>query len=193
MLDSKTEAHPSSIEATQIAAIAKARAHPAWVRIITFVLSKPGCIIGGDIADKVGLAQSTASEHLRILKDAGIVTGTIDYPRVCYALDPSGRADPDSDRGHSRPPSRQRGPLLLHPARKGFQGVMRITTITVCDPAMCCSTGICGTDVDQKLVDLAADLDWLKAKGVQVWGFGLSREPAEFAANDTLRQIMQDS
>jgi hypothetical protein len=38
-----------------------------------------------------------------------------------------------------------------------------VTTITVHYPAMRCSTGICGTDVDQKLVDLAADLDWLAA------------------------------
>lgn len=68
-----------------------------------------------------------------------------------------------------------------------------MTTLTVYDPAMCCSTGICGTDVDQKLVGLAADLDWLKAQGVTVRRFGLSREPAEFAANDTIRQIMQES
>ncbi|MFN4102073.1 MAG: ArsR/SmtB family transcription factor, partial [Pararhodobacter sp.] len=44
------------------------------------------------IVDQVRLAQSTVSEHLRILKEAGIVTGTIDYPRVCYALDPSALA-----------------------------------------------------------------------------------------------------
>lgn len=68
-----------------------------------------------------------------------------------------------------------------------------MTTLTVYDPAMCCSSGLCGTDVDQRLVDLAADLDWLKAQGVTVRRFGLSREPAEFAANDTIRQIMQDS
>jgi AhpD family alkylhydroperoxidase len=68
-----------------------------------------------------------------------------------------------------------------------------LTTITVYDPAMCCSTGICGTDIDQRLVDLAADLDWLKAQGVTVQRFGLSREPTEFAANDIIRQIMQDS
>jgi AhpD family alkylhydroperoxidase len=68
-----------------------------------------------------------------------------------------------------------------------------MTTLTVYDPAMCCSTGICGTEVDQRLVDLAADLDWLKAQGVTVRRFGLSREPAEFAANDTIRQIMQES
>jgi len=68
-----------------------------------------------------------------------------------------------------------------------------MTTLTVYDPAMCCSTGICGTDVDQKLVTLAADLDWLKAQGVLVQRFGLSREPNEFVANDTIRDLMQAS
>ena len=87
MLDRNTVTLPPSIEAEQIAQIAKALAHPARVRIIAFLLSKPGCI-GGDIVEEVGLAQSTVSEHLKILKDAGIVQGTIDYPRVCYSLDP---------------------------------------------------------------------------------------------------------
>jgi ArsR family transcriptional regulator len=91
MLDRDTVGPASPIEVDHIASIAKALAHPARVRIITFLLLKPGCI-GGDIVDQVGLAQSTVSEHLRILKDAGIVTGTIDYPRVCYALDPSALA-----------------------------------------------------------------------------------------------------
>ena len=68
-----------------------------------------------------------------------------------------------------------------------------MTILTVYDPAMCCSTGICGTDIEQRLVDLAADLDWLKAQGVTVQRFGLSREPAEFSANDTIRRIMQES
>lgn len=68
-----------------------------------------------------------------------------------------------------------------------------MTTLTVYDPAMCCSTGICGTDVEQRLVDLAADLDWLKAQDVTVRRINLSQEPAEFAANETIRQLMQDS
>jgi ArsR family transcriptional regulator len=42
--------------------------------------------IGCDIVDQIGLAQSTTSEHLRILKTAGIITGEIDPPRVCYSL-----------------------------------------------------------------------------------------------------------
>jgi len=91
MLDRNTDALTPSVEADQIALIAKALAHPARVRIVSFLLSKPGCI-GGDIVDQVGLAQSTVSEHLRILKDAGIVTGAIDYPRICYALDPAALA-----------------------------------------------------------------------------------------------------
>lgn len=91
MLDRNDKASHTLIEADEVAALAKALAHPARVRIITFLLSKPGCI-GGDIVDQVGLAQSTVSEHLRILKEAGLVQGTIDYPRICYSLDPSALA-----------------------------------------------------------------------------------------------------
>ncbi len=91
MLDRKTVTLPPPIEADQIAQIARALAHPARVRIIAFLLSKPGCI-GGDIVDEVGLAQSTVSQHLRILKDAGIVQGDIDYPRICYSLEPTALA-----------------------------------------------------------------------------------------------------
>lgn len=91
MLDRSMEALGPPMDANLIAGLAKALAHPARVRIISFLLSKPGCI-GGDIVGQVGLAQSTVSEHLRILKEAGIVRGTIDYPRVCYALDPSALA-----------------------------------------------------------------------------------------------------
>ncbi|MFN3641724.1 MAG: ArsR/SmtB family transcription factor [Gemmobacter sp.] len=91
MLDRMTETAPGAAGAEAIAQVARALAHPARVRIIAFLLSRPGCI-GGEIVDEVGLAQSTVSEHLRILKDAGVVTGTIDYPRVCYALDPAALA-----------------------------------------------------------------------------------------------------
>lgn len=91
MLDRNVVAPSPIIEAEQIASVAKALAHPARVRIIAFLLSRPGCI-GGDIVDQVGLAQSTVSEHLRILKDSGLVQGTIDYPRICYSLDPSALA-----------------------------------------------------------------------------------------------------
>lgn len=68
-----------------LAELAKALAHPARLRIVRLLQATPGCI-GGDIVGAVGLAQSTVSEHLRILKAAGIISGEIDGPRVCYAL-----------------------------------------------------------------------------------------------------------
>jgi len=70
-----------------LALIAKALSHPARIQIIRLLLSKKTCI-GGDIVDVVGLAQSTVSEHLRILKASGIIIGEITRPRVCYSLNP---------------------------------------------------------------------------------------------------------
>ena len=52
------------------------------------LLLKQRVCIGGDIVDEVGLAQSTVSEHLRILKAAGIIVGEIERPRICYSLNP---------------------------------------------------------------------------------------------------------
>lgn len=66
-------------------------------------------------------------------------------------------------------------------------------TLTVYDPAMCCSTGICGTEIDQKLVDFAADLDWLKSEGIEVRRINLSQEPALFAENEQVKTILQDA
>ena len=80
----KTSAAP---EDERIAELARALAHPARLRILRLLLATPGCI-GCDIVGAVGLTQSTVSEHLRILKAAGVISGEIDGPRVCYALSP---------------------------------------------------------------------------------------------------------
>lgn len=76
------DAGPPLVEAARIA---KALGHPARMRIVWMLLERRSCI-GCDIVDEVGLAQSTVSEHLRILKAAGVITGEIEHPRVCYAL-----------------------------------------------------------------------------------------------------------
>lgn len=69
----------------ELAHIAKALAHPARIDIVKLLLERQTCI-GCDIVDKIGLAQSTTSEHLRILKAAGVISGEIDPPTVCYSL-----------------------------------------------------------------------------------------------------------
>jgi len=65
-----------------------------------------------------------------------------------------------------------------------------MTTVTIYDPAQCCSTGVCGADVDQRLVDFAADLDWLKSQGVEVRRINLSAEPMEFVTNPAIKALI---
>jgi ArsR family transcriptional regulator len=71
----------------ELASLAKAMGHPARVRILRLLADRAGCVCG-DIVDEVGLAQSTVSQHLAVLKDAGLIHGDVDGPRVCYCLAP---------------------------------------------------------------------------------------------------------
>ncbi|MEW5962144.1 MAG: metalloregulator ArsR/SmtB family transcription factor [Pseudomonadota bacterium] len=73
--------------AAEIAALAKALGHPARMQIVLALMRRNSCI-GCDLADETGRAASTTSEHLRILKAAGIISGEIERPRVCYSLNP---------------------------------------------------------------------------------------------------------
>jgi DNA-binding transcriptional ArsR family regulator len=75
----------------ELAALARALGHPARVRILRLVAAREGCI-GCDIVEDLELAQSTVSEHLRILRDAGLIEGRIERPRVCYAISRPGLA-----------------------------------------------------------------------------------------------------
>lgn len=63
--------------------------------------------------------------------------------------------------------------------------------LEVFDPPMCCATGICGNNVDPKLVTFAADLEWLKKQGVDVVRHGLSFEPNEFVKNEVVKNTLQ--
>ena len=63
-------------------------------------------------------------------------------------------------------------------------------TIQVFDKPMCCSTGVCGPQVDPVLPRFAADLDWLKTHGVRVERFNLAHQPAEFTQNSGVRELL---
>ena len=56
-----------------------------------------------------------------------------------------------------------------------------MSKIEIYDPPMCCPTGVCGPNVDSKLVQFAADLEWLKSKGVKVERYNLAQQPEKFA------------
>lgn len=71
---------------------------------------------------------------------------------------------------------------------------MKLTTqiLQVFDPAMCCSTGVCGPDVDPKLVQFSADLDWLKTLDVIIQRHNLSQNPAAFVENKTVKAALTE-
>jgi len=71
----------------ELAALAKALGHPARVQILRLRVRREACICG-DIVEELPLAQSTVSQHLKVLKDAGLIRGDIDGPRVCYCVQP---------------------------------------------------------------------------------------------------------
>jgi hypothetical protein len=64
--------------------------------------------------------------------------------------------------------------------------------LDVFDPAMCCSTGVCGPEVDPQLVQFAADAKWLNAHGVMVERHNLGQEPGAFMSNALVRRTLQE-
>lgn len=79
----KQEFEQDEIKAAEIA---KALSHPARVAIIKFLAEQESCICN-DIVEQLPLSQSTVSQHLKELKNAGLIKGEIDGPRVCYCID----------------------------------------------------------------------------------------------------------
>ena len=70
----------------ELAALGKALGHPARIAIIQFLIGQKSCICG-DIVDELPLSQSTVSQHLKELKEAGIIKGNISGTSVCYCID----------------------------------------------------------------------------------------------------------
>jgi hypothetical protein len=66
-------------------------------------------------------------------------------------------------------------------------------TIQVFDPAMCCSSGVCGVDIDQQLVSFSADVDWAKQNGANIERFNLAQQPMDFANNKVVRDFLDRS
>lgn len=66
-------------------------------------------------------------------------------------------------------------------------------TLSVYDPALCCSSGVCGTEVNQNLVNFSADIDWLKKKGITVTRYNLAQQPMAFIDNTVVKNFLQNS
>lgn len=75
-----------SVKDNRVARFAKALSHPARVAILRLLIQKQACVCG-DIVDELPLSQSTVSQHLKELKEAGLIKGDIEGTRVCYCID----------------------------------------------------------------------------------------------------------
>ncbi len=74
-------------EQNRLAVMLKAMAHPARIAILQQIIKANACICG-DLVDELGLAQPTISQHLKELKTAGLIRGTIEGASVCYCINP---------------------------------------------------------------------------------------------------------
>jgi len=81
-----TKSFEFSVKENRLAKYAKALGHPARIAILKLLASKQTCICG-DIVDELPLSQSTVSQHLKELKDAGLIKGEIEGAKVCYCID----------------------------------------------------------------------------------------------------------
>ena len=74
-------------EQNELALVLKAMAHPARIAILQRILKSNTCICG-DLVEELGLAQATISQHLKELKNAGLIQGTIEGVSICYCINP---------------------------------------------------------------------------------------------------------
>lgn len=80
--------HATAAMDVELARLAKAIAHPARIAILRTLLRRQSCVCG-ELVSELPLAQSTVSQHLKQLKAAGLIRGTVEGPRVCYCVEPS--------------------------------------------------------------------------------------------------------
>lgn len=81
-----TKTEEFTLKENKIAMYAKAFAHPARIAILKLLIQKNACVCG-DIVDELPLSQSTVSQHLKELKEAGLIKGSIDGVKICYCID----------------------------------------------------------------------------------------------------------
>ena len=81
-----TKSYEFNVKENKLAKYAKALAHPARIAILKMLANKQSCQCG-DIVDEIPLSQSTVSQHLKELKEAGLITGEIEGAKICYCID----------------------------------------------------------------------------------------------------------
>lgn len=167
---------------------------PLPAEILDMVEARIGCVAGAVlVAETERMAREAGLVDIVLTPRTGYVEGMVDWQDPLYqqitarlpegtkpadyitSLEVTARKAEPVDAGETAEVA-ERAPVRLE----------------VYDPAMCCSTGVCGPNVDSKLVQFAADLDWLKTQGVSVERYNLAQAPAAFAASDIVKATLAE-
>jgi len=152
-----------------------------------------GCIAGAVLVSETeSMARAAGLAHVVLTPKSAYVEGMVDwqdplYQKIIASL-PAG-AKPSDYITSLEVTARKPGPGVASSGAAANES-KPLAKVEVFDPAMCCSTGVCGPSVDPKLVQFAADLDWLKSQGVPVERHNLAQSPAAFAANATVKATL---
>ncbi|MGA1236100.1 MAG: arsenite efflux transporter metallochaperone ArsD [Limisphaerales bacterium] len=163
---------------------------PLPAAIVEMVEARIGCVAGAVVvAETERMARDAGLVEVVVTPKPGYVEGMVDWQDPLYeqitAQLPAGAKPTDYLTSLEVTARKSAGAGEAVAA-----GGQRLARLEVYDPAMCCSTGVCGPQVDPKLVQFAADLDWLKSRGVQVERYNLAQVPAAFAASDIVKATL---
>lgn len=165
---------------------------PAIVEMVEALI---GCVAGAVlVSDTERMVRDAGLINVVLTPKSGYVDGMADwkdpiYQKIIAHLPPNAKP---SDYITSLEVT-ARKPAQVVDSSPSLQPASQPTSkLEVFDPAMCCSTGVCGPDVDPKLVQFAADLKWLQEQGAQVQRFNLSQNPAAFVENEKVKQALTE-
>ena len=161
--------------------------------ILKSVEALVGCVAGAVLVSETErMAQAAGLEEMHLNEKSGYIDGIVDwqdriYQEITSQL-PSGSKPSDYITSLEVTARKPNGAGAVAPGAGSGPSVLQVY-----DPAMCCSTGVCGSDVDPALVQFAADVKWLQGQGVDVRRFNLSQNPAAFVENDLVKDALTET
>lgn len=160
--------------------------------VASMVEALVGCVAGAvTVAETERMAREAGLVDIQLKAKPGYVDGMVDgqdplYAKILAHL-PAGAKPGDYVTSLEITARKPAADLRANAARAARQPT---ASVAVYDPPMCCSTGVCGPEVDPALVRFAADLKFLQDQGVEVRRFGLAQNPAAFVENDLVRDAL---
>lgn len=185
MAQSKTELFER--EFAENARYFKALAHPARLQILKFLADSDSCITG-DISDELPLGRTTVNQHIKELKQVGLIVGHTEGVTTKYCLNPNGVAKLKT----------MLSLFVDNLDRQAYCCDEVLTTkkynsmlLEIFEPALCCDSGVCGPAPDKSMFDLQHTLNVVKEAGCEVKRYAINKAPAVFVQNKVVSEFIR--